>query len=292
MRITGNTIRDIKNFYFKELSEIYPQDEVLALFRISCEEISGFSHLHLHFNAGDEVLQSELLTYENWINRLKNFEPIQYITGRTWFMDLEIQVNDSVLIPRPETEELVNLVLEKLIKKDLKVLDACSGSGCIALAMKHYLPEADIYACEISIEAIKVAQKNANRLSLGVNFIESDLLNMEENYLPTDLDIIISNPPYIPVSEKESMSLHVTKSEPEIALFVRDSNPLIFYEKLANLALINLKDGGFIYVECHKNLIENVQGLFLAKGLLNAKIHSDLSGNERFVTAQKSNSDN
>lgn len=287
MRIANNTIRAIKDFFYQELSEVYPSSEILWLFRISCSEISGFSHLHLHLNIDDRVSESELVTYSKWVKRLKNHEPIQYIIGKAWFMDLEIVVKDTVLIPRPETEELVNLILENTSNKNLRILDACSGSGCIALAFKHYLREASVFACDISKPALELSKENAKRLELDLEFIEIDLLNDSIQNLPNQLDFIVSNPPYIPLSEKSSMAAHVSEREPSIALFVEDSNPLIFYKRLSELAVTNLKPGGYIYVECHKPFAGRVQDLFNSFGLVDVTIHKDLSGNERFVSSHK-----
>lgn len=287
MKIANNTIRAIKDFFYQELSEVYPSSEILWLFRISCSEISGFSHLHLHLNIDDRVSESELLTYSKWVKRLKNHEPIQYIIGKAWFMDLEIVVKDIVLIPRPETEELVNLILERTTYKNIRILDACSGSGCIALAVKHYLKEASVFAFEFSKPALELSKENAKRLELDVQFIETDLLNDSIQNLPNQLDFIVSNPPYIPLSEKSSMAAHVSEKEPSIALFVEDSDPLIFYKRLSELAVTNLKPGGHLYVECHKPFTGMVKDLFNSFGLVEVLIRKDLSGNERFVSAQK-----
>lgn len=287
MRIANNTIRAVKEFYYKELSTIYPDSEILWFFRISSSEISGLSLLQLHLNIDDRLPESELIIYSAWVKRLKRHEPIQYITGKAWFMDLELVVDNTVLIPRPETEELVNLLFEWYSKGNLKVLDACTGSGCIALAIKNYLPNSNVYASDISADALNIAKINADNLGLEIKLIESNLLKDDNSALPEDLDVIISNPPYIPYSEKDSMAIHVAEKEPSIALFVEDNDALIFYKRIADLARTNLKSGGIILVECHCLTIKSVVETMISYGLREVTIHNDLSGKERFVTAKK-----
>ncbi|MEX1188262.1 MAG: peptide chain release factor N(5)-glutamine methyltransferase [Bacteroidia bacterium] len=288
MRIAGNTLSDIKRYFDTELSEEYDVSERLALFRLVAGEINGFSMLHLHLNPNDRVNESDLITYSQWVKRLKNFEPIQYITGKSWFMDLELEVNPSVLIPRPETEELVNFILIENPSKEVRIIDACSGSGCIALALKHYLPQANVSGFDISEAAIETAKKNAKKNALDVLFFHADLLNEVNWVIEGEIDILVSNPPYIPQIEKSNLAKHVYMSEPEIALFVADEDPLIFYRHLGNLAKRKLKAGGLLVSECHQDFTTEVADLWKKMGLANPEIHYDLSGNPRFVSVKNS----
>lgn len=278
-------MKDIQLFFERELVDIYYVDERRQLFRMAAGEINGFSMLHLHFHPEDRVSESELLKYSQWVKRLKNHEPVQYITGKAWFMGLEIQVDSSVLIPRPETEEIVNFVLEQGNRKQSVFLDACTGSGCIALALKHYLPEARVFALELSEQALETARKNAQLLSLEIDFIEADVFR--PLHLPHELgiDLLISNPPYIPEKERESLAKHVHEREPSMALFVPNEDPLIFYRRLGELLFQHGNPGAELIAECHTSFAQDVLDLWTSMGLSNLHLHQDLSGLDRFVTA-------
>ena len=282
MRISGNRIADIKLYFYSELAELYPESELLQLFRMAAYEINTFSPIDLHMNANDRVTESQLLQYSNFVKRLKNSEPVQYITGYQWFMDLKIAVNKDVLIPRPETEELVNQLIEELKIKDPVILDACTGSGCIALALKNYMPLATVYGCDVSTGALTVANQNGSTLNLDVTFFEWDVLQSPEREIPA-LDVLISNPPYIPFSEESTLSNHV-KSEPALALFVPDNDPLLFFRHLADWGLKFLKPGGRFLAECHRDKTADVAELLRNMGYGNVIEHEDLSGNKRWVS--------
>jgi len=282
MRISGNRIADIKLYFYSELAELYPESELLQLFRMAAYEINTFSPIDLHMNANDRVTESQLLQYSNFVKRLKNSEPVQYITGYQWFMDLKIAVNKDVLIPRPETEELVNQLIEELEIKDPVILDACTGSGCIALALKNYMPLATVYGCDVSTGALTVANQNGSTLNLDVTFFEWDVLQSPEREIPA-LDVLISNPPYIPFSEESTLSNHV-KSEPALALFVPDNDPLLFFRHLADWGLKFLKPGGRFLAECHRDKTADVAELLRNMGYGNVIEHEDLSGNKRWVS--------
>jgi len=245
-------------------------------------EINTFSPIDLHMNANDRVTESQLLQYSNFVKRLKNSEPVQYITGYQWFMDLKIAVNKDVLIPRPETEELVNQLIEELKIKDPVILDACTGSGCIALALKNYMPLATVYGCDVSTGALTVANQNGSALNLDVTFFEWDVLQSPEREIPA-LDVLICNPPYIPFSEESTLSNHV-KSEPALALFVPDNDPLLFFRHLADWGLKFLKPGGRFLAECHRDKTADVAELLRNMGYGNVIEHEDLSGNKRWVS--------
>ncbi len=287
MKIGGNRLSDIRKFFYAQLEPQYSKEEVLVLFRLAAGWINGFSHLTLHLEPDKRVLESELLAYSRFVKRLRKGEPVQYIMGRTWFMELELTVNPAVLIPRPETEELVNLIVEQFGgSSSLHIHDACSGSGCIALALKHYLPQAKLSASDLSREALTVALENAERLQLEVSFEQFDLLQIES--LSTPVDVLVSNPPYITIDESESISSTVLEHEPHLALFAPGSDALVFYRKLAALASgQSLKPGGLLAVECHYRRCDEVASLFRKAQLMDVRIHHDLSGNPRMVTARR-----
>lgn len=286
MEIPDNYLRSIQTFFNFKLNEIYTSHEILSLFRMSAQWINGFSLLHIHFYPEQRVNQSELIRYEQIVLRLLKGEPIQYIMGYTWFMDLKILVNNDVLIPRPETEELVNHALELLSHSNPKIWDICTGSGCIALALKHYLPEALVEASDISNGAIKCAKQNAQELGLDIHFYQHDIQD-EAKYEADSLDLIISNPPYIPLGEKSEIASNVKDYEPSIALFVDDTNPLFFYSLIRDKALNHLKPGGIILLECHFKYAFEVEKLFQTNDFEQVHIHHDLSGNPRVLSALK-----
>ncbi len=286
MSISGNRISDVKRLFNEKLGSIYSGSECLIFFRQAAEFINGFSMIHLHLNDQDQLSDSDILRYEHIVNRLVKLEPMQHILGYAWFMDLKIIVNSNVLIPRPETEELVNGFLERNKINNPKVLDACTGSGCIALAVNYYLPESIVTGLDISKEAINLARLNAQKLNLQVQFIEEDLLKSELSEL-SELDAIISNPPYIPRKEMESMHQTVTRYEPGIALFVDDADPLLFYKRLVYLGLMRLNATGHLFMECHYKQLEQVAELCLQSGYKSVEQHTDLSGNPRWICAVK-----
>lgn len=288
MKIAGNRLADIDRYFKSALAERYTPSEILVLYRMAAQHISGFSGIKLHLEPETRVNQSELLQYSFFVKRLKQGEPVQYIMGYTWFMDLKLEVDAQVLIPRPETEELVNLVLEYLNgKPQPKVVDACSGSGCIALALKYYRNDAAVSGLELMLGARDVAVRNAISLQLDVPFTLLDVLAASNADFPAELDVLVSNPPYIPNAEQRNMSDTVTAFEPHIALFVPDSDPLLFYRSLAERAQSVLKSRGLLAFECHERLTEAIQKHLEESGFLQVSVLQDLSGKPRFVTALK-----
>jgi len=286
MKIKGNQVSDIKTYFENELCAIFSKNEILVLFRMAAEHINGFSMNQLHLFPETRVLESELLQYSFFVKRLKNHEPVQYIVGYTWFTDLKILVNESVLIPRPETEELVNCLLENNKMASPKILDVCTGSGCIALALKHYITTAEVLACDISATALATARKNAEALSLTVTFYETDAL---KEPIPAfeKLDFLITNPPYITLNEKATLAKNVTEFEPGLALFVPNEDALIFYKSIIKWGKKLLNDGGMILMECNTAHVQEVAELLKSDGYSIVKQHADLSGLPRWVTGIK-----
>ncbi len=286
MRIAGNKISDIKKYFYQELEQQYSQGEILILFRMAVQHINGLSHLDIHFEPDLRVQESDVLQYSWFVKRLVQGEPVQYIMGYTWFMDLKIKVTPAVLIPRPETEELANLIIMELqgIENPV-ILDACSGSGCISLALKAYCSNAKVIGVELSDEALEVSRQNAASLSLDVDFQKSDVLQLEKWAEP--LDVLVSNPPYISNLERDSLSVQVRDFEPAMALFVDDPDVLLFYRKLSKIGLNSVISGGLIALECHFENTEKVAEILTNDGWKNVLIENDLSGNPRIVYGRK-----
>ena len=221
-----------------------------------------------------------------YITRINHLEPIQYIIEEAWFYDIPFYVNEHTLIPRPETEELVDFIIkENKSKKKLSILDIGTGTGCIPITLKRKIPDATIWAIDISTKALNAAKINAATYSTDINFIAMDFLAAHHYPFPL-LDIIVSNPPYIPQAEEPLMDATVTKYEPHTALFVPDNHPLIFYERIVDFAKTQLKNSGAVYVETHYQYALEVVAMFDAAAFETTVI-KDITGNNRFVKAIK-----
>lgn len=291
MRIQQNNLASIQRTFEERLSNQYESNEIRAMFRMAVQKINGWSMMKIHLEPDTRVNQSDLLKYSKFLKRLRMNEPVQYIVGNAWFCDLEIQVAPGVLIPRPETEELVMGLLERIENKKAVILDACTGSGCIALALKNYLPQARIVAVELSDEALEIARTNSELLKLDIEFIQADILAEVPVDFPK-LDIIISNPPYIPYADKAIMSAHIIEKEPEMALFVPDNDHMLFYRNLARWGNKCLNENGFLFAESHSALTKDVENCWAEAGFQNIEIHKDLGNLPRWLSAQKNSDSN
>jgi release factor glutamine methyltransferase len=220
---------------------------------------------------------------------LQNQEPFQYILGETYFYDLVIRCDERALIPRPETEELVEWICNSVDNNEkLEVLDVCTGSGCIALALKSILKSSNVSATDISPEAIALAKKNSMLLSLDVHFIQDNaLVDDEDIFTKNSYDLIVSNPPYIPMKEMEIMEKNVLDFEPNLALFVADETPLIFYKAIAEKAFRLLKPNAWLFFELHESFAEKTKELVIALGFDEVEIKLDLQGKSRMLKAKK-----
>jgi release factor glutamine methyltransferase len=232
--------------------------------------------------------ESELLDFHFTLKRLKKHEPIQYILGEAPFMGLTLNVSPATLIPRPETEELVALLVSEL-KGNPTVLDIGTGSGCIPIAIKHLRPHAHVFALDVSSEAIDIATKNAKQNQTEVTFGIQDILAKGPlpTSFPTTFDFIVSNPPYVRNTEKETMEKHVLDHEPHLALFVEDDDPLIFYKVIAEKAKLLLSENGKLYFEINQYLADDVSTLLTEMGYKNTCIHNDINDNPRMAYAEK-----
>ena len=273
-----------KYFIKSELKDLYSPDEISSLTRLILEKEFAIPFADILACKFNHLSDAEMQKLTEIVGKLKNSEPIQYILGESDFFGLAFYVNGSVLIPRPETEELVQWVLESAENKPMKILDIGTGSGCIAVTLAKKLPSAEVHAWDISEDALEVARKNAERNGVKVIFVKRDMLL--EPVSDEKFDIIVSNPPYVTEVEKTEMQENVLNFEPHLALFVPDDNALIFYEKIANFALTNLNKGGQLFFEINRAKGTDIARLLEEKGFKNIELRKDISGNERMVMAE------
>lgn len=269
--------------YIREsLSDLYPEQELLSISRLLISKVSGFSFTEILLNKNTifSLYQRQLI--DNYLTDLRKHRPVQYVLGETEFCSLTFDVNEAVLIPRPETEELVEWIV-RMEQPEVKMLDLGTGSGCIPIALKKMMPQASVSACDLSLDALKVARSNAAKNGLVVDFFQMDILND----IPTDgpYDCLVSNPPYIPIKEKAEIAVGVKDFEPEMALFVPDEDPLLFYRSIALMGQQILKVGGRVYLETHRDYALDVLKLFKELNYTDVEIKKDIAGNDRMVRA-------
>ena len=278
-------MQDVKNFLKNELKTHFSPEEISSLTRLILEKefsIPLADILTCKFNHLSDAAVKKL---SEIIDKLKNAEPIQYILGETDFFGLPFYLDSSVLIPRPETEELVQWVITSTNNASAKILDIGTGSGCIAVTLAKKLPHAEVHAWDISPDALEVARKNAERNGVHLFFLEKDIL--QESVSDRMFDIIVSNPPYVTESQKSDMEDNVLRFEPHLALFVPDENALVFYEKIADFARIYLNKGGALFFEINREKGEQIEMLLQQRGFKNIERVKDISGNERMIKAVK-----
>ena len=277
-------LNDIKQDLKKQLAGQYEMVELNPLLSLLIEHITGWDQLHQALHKDSTITEEQNQAFQTAAVALLAGRPIQYIIGKAWFMGEAYTVNEQVLIPRPETEELVDWIVEyAAIKgKALRILDIGTGSGCIAIALKKALPDATVTAIDISPNALKVAASNATALKVAIEFMPLDILNTA--FLPGQYDVIVSNPPYIPMQEMENMEMQVTAHEPNIALFVPDEDPLVFYKAIARLAKLHLTANGQLFFEIHYDQGEAMVQL-LDEMHFHAELREDLFGKDRMIRA-------
>ena len=278
------SVLEFKKIFFLELSEFYPETEIQSFFNILIQYKLNLSRVDLALQPSLEFNNSEFDFFKKALTNLKKQIPIQYIIGETEFYGLNFNVNSNVLIPRPETEELVDWILKDCQNSpSIKILDIGTGSGCIAISLAKNLPNAEVFALDISSEAIKTAKSNATINNITVNFMEADILSLTK--LPHKFDVIVSNPPYVRELEKEQMQTNVLANEPHLALFVKNDNPLLFYDKIADLAKLNLNKGGYLYFEINQYLGTETVELLKLKGFKNIQLEKDIFEVDRMTKA-------
>jgi len=295
------TIDEARKEIIKNIRDIYEQNESNNIAELLIESITKLSRSERIID-GNRILsiaQENLLHSSNF--RLQKHEPIQYIINEAWFAGMRFYVDKNVLIPRPETEELVEWVVEeyriqntedriqnaefRTQNSGFKILDVGTGSGCIAIALKNKLPLSEVWACDISDQALNIARINADALQATIDFVPLNFLDPGQRKQLPNVDVIVSNPPYVPQNEKTEMKRNVVEYEPSTALFVTDDDPLIFYKAIAEFGREKLNKGGRIYAEIHENLGEPIKALFLSEGYQTVQLKKDLQEKDRMIKA-------
>jgi release factor glutamine methyltransferase len=280
-------LKEFKLFFNEALSAIYPKTEIDSFFFILMEEKLNLQRIDTVLKPDYLITEKNLIDLKTIVKRLQKEEPIQYIIGTTEFYGLPFLVDKNTLIPRPETEELVTWVLDEIKVltnnkiTELSILDIGTGTGCIPISLAKNLTSLNISAIDISPEALLIAKQNAILNKVRIAFIELDILGAKS--LPQKYDVIISNPPYVRELEKEEIKNNVLENEPHLALFVADENPLIFYNKIADLAKQQLFENGMLFFEINQYLGKETVSMLAEKGFKNIQLKKDLFGNDRMI---------
>lgn len=279
------TLRQLLNNSRERLTPIYGAGETEWLLRTVMEHVKGWDRVELVLRADKEVSDFTIDRVNEAVDRLVAGEPVQYIYGDTYWYGMQLKVTPDVLIPRPETEELVDLIVKDNPQSDLHVLDVCTGSGCIAVALAKTLKFPEVSAIDISAAALKVASENASMQKVKIDLRKADALALPD--LKDEYDIIVSNPPYVMESEKKGMDKNVLDHEPHIALFVPDSDPLKFYTAIADFAMNALKDNGRLYFELNPLTADTLADNMRKQGWNDVQLLPDMHSRIRFLTARK-----
>jgi release factor glutamine methyltransferase len=279
-------ISELKSNFKTTLSGLYPSEEIQSFFNILSEEYLNLSRIEVALHPEKTISTEDAEKFQEALLQLKNYEPIQYIIGETEFYGLPFKVNKHTLIPRPETEELVEWILskQKLITHNsqlITILDIGTGTGCIAISLAKNLPNSKISALDISEEALKIAQQNAELNNVNVEFFQADILKTKT--LPQQYDVIVSNPPYVREQEKKQMQQNVLNHEPNSALYVSNNDPLLFYRKISQLARNHLNPNGKVFFEINEYLSEEMFALLKSGGFQNIEIRKDIFGKYRMI---------
>ena len=280
------TIKEISTSILTALQPLYDPREAAAIANVYLGTKLKMERYELALRGNEPVDESLIADIQRDMERLSQGCPVQYVLGETEFYGLPFEVSPAVLIPRQETEELVQRVVEQNKERSVRIWDVGTGSGCIAVSLAKMLPEAQVYATDVSEEALQVARRNAERNGVGVTFARHDMRDME--HLPFEgvrFDIVVSNPPYIPVSDRATMHRNVTEHEPSLALFVPDDDKLWCYEAIARLGQRVLNANGAVYVETYHDFHNELIALFTQNGFGEARSFKDLNGQLRFVVA-------
>ena len=288
MNCPSNSLKTVAAHYTARITALYPE-EARNIVWMLLEHFFGVNRLLSAVNHELRLSESELLIFHDACKMILQHVPVQYVIGKSAFCGLSFEVNESTLIPRPETEELVHYILndEKLRFSSLRILDVGTGSGCIAVALKKHRPDCELFACDISREALHIAQKNAEQHNTPVHFFCCDILSADSlSSIPT-VDVIVSNPPYVCLSEKAAMRPNVLLHEPATALFVSDEDPLLFYKAIAKIAVNKLNANGKIFFEINEKFGNAVAEILQAHGFTDVTVENDFRGKERFVHGGK-----
>ena len=278
-------MQSVRHQIEKELSDFYPQGELKVLVRMLLQQVAGWSLVDMLTHNDLTLTAAQQMQIADAVDRLKRYEPIQYILGAAEFDGMRLVVDARALIPRPETEELV-LLLSETLSPDASVLDIGTGSGCIAVALARRLPQAQVSAYDVSPDALALAAENARNQGVKIDFRQVDILHDAPADAPV-FDAIVSNPPYVTDSERASMEANVLDYEPALALFVPDDDPLLFYRAIADFAWTHLSIGGRLFFEINHRFGAEIVMMLRHKGFANCAVQHDAFGKERFVVAQK-----
>ena len=281
-------LKSLRTYFNNALLGYYPDTEITSFFNLLTEQILRLKPFEVPLNLYQKVSGKKYDKYQEAIERLQQYVPIQYILGETEFYGLTFEVNESVLIPRPETEELVDwIVKENGSNETISILDIGTGSGCISVSLAKHLVNAKVHALDVSASALKVAQSNAKLNDVEVECIEADILNWDIEDLK--FDIIVSNPPYIREIEKSEMKANVLNYEPHLALFVENKDALLFYKQITKLALVVLKPNGQLFFEINQYLGEEMKDLLKEHHFDNIELKQDIFGNDRMIKGLRPN---
>ena len=282
------TTGKFRNHFINSLEGLYPIEELKSFFYLLAGKYLNLSRINIALQLNNELTHEEQSSFYQAADRLRNHEPIQYILGETEFFGMPITVNKQVLIPRPETEELVSWIIEDVDKNEATILDIGTGSGCIAISLAKKLNNAVVSAIDISTRAIEVAKKNTLINNVNIEFSRVDVLNFEADLdlhhkWESKFDIIVSNPPYVRMQEKKLMKLNVIDHEPDIALFVEDDDPLLFYRKISQLSKQYLRHNGTLYLEINEYLGLEMEKMLNKAGFKHVLLKKDMFGKNRMI---------
>ncbi len=276
-------IKDITDLFLKELAGKYSEIEIKNMVLYALQHVLNFSKPDYLLKKEDKIEEDKVPYITDILKKLNLDIPIQYIIGSTEFFGLPFIVNRDVLIPRPETEELVDWIIKENKNKTASILDIGTGSGCIAIILKKYFPESSVVAIDVSKKALDVAKENAFVNDTSVKFHKIDILNKDECSTLPEFDIIVSNPPYVRESEKRLMKNNVLNYEPKEALFVPDENPFKFYKAISSFSAMHLRRGGFLFLEINENLSNELIEIFNKTGFSDIVIRKDINGKHRML---------
>lgn len=278
-------IKDFKNYLYQNLNFLYLKEEIQFFYFMLLNFYGNLSKTDILLYSEKDLDSSLEINILNAVNELKSEKPIQYILGETEFFSNRFFVDENVLIPRQETEELVDWIIsETTHNKPISILDIGCGSGCISISLAKALPNAKVTALDISEKAIIIAQKNAIENNVNIHFLKKNIL--EVDFMPEKYDIIVSNPPYVRELEKKEIRNNVLNYEPHLALFVSNEKPLIFYEKITQLAKLSLNKGGKLFFEINQYLGEETKNIIVKEGFKKVELKNDLLGNSRMIKAE------
>lgn len=283
MRTADNRVISVLAQYSDQLKGLYPDDEVKAIARAVFHDRLGWDPARMEMHKLDSLHESDLLKVYLPLKRLREGVPVQHVLGTVRFHGLTIRVNGDVLIPRPETEELADLIISNGFVPE-RIIDIGTGSGCLALALKHHFAHAEVLGADVSPAALKVAARNGESCGLQVEWHLLDVLD-RGSQLPEGTDLVVSNPPYIPQDEQQTLLQHVRVHEPGLALFAPAGDPLAFYRAIGRLALRTLPSGGHLWFEGHWKFAAQVGELLRSIGFRTVEVIADMSGNDRFIHA-------